>query len=243
MKRKHAESTLIVERLENMRELLINVNSTEQIEIVRQQLTDESKRMQTMLADSIGHRTRVNLCCFPSNAVLTWFACDTHGQILEQPVCLVNNEQYPMSDPMRYIRLPTVSDCFHITADRRQLTIIDDKQQAITESITFKQLTDEIVEFAYVNNDKRTVIVSNQHSICQCLSLNVQTVPFEHLIHIQQPTGMSREMNTTCSCVCRFDCFVFFSFIENVDYLLSMPMVDVYRDRLNCSIRVRPIYN
>ncbi|CAF1340332.1 unnamed protein product [Rotaria sp. Silwood1] len=81
---------------------------------------------------------------------------DYSGNLIEQPLCLVDEHNMPISDELNLIRLPFESDHFHISNDKQ---IVDKNEISLSEPITFKQLTLESIKFEYVDDDRKTIQV------------------------------------------------------------------------------------
>lgn len=129
----------------------------DQLREIHDQLNIQSKQIQKHLSNITFARYQSNYPNIPLNAKLKFLPIDNSGNIIESSLYLVNEENIPISDELKLIRLPCESDQFHISNDRCQLTIIDKNQIPISDPITFKQLTSASIEFEYVNNDQRSV--------------------------------------------------------------------------------------
>jgi hypothetical protein len=129
---------------------------------------------------------------FPLNAQLKYLPVDISGMFMEQPLCLVNEQGIPLSDKLHVIRLPIESDRFQISNDKYELIIIDKNQTPLSDPITFKQLTSELIEFEYIDDNQRTVQIieiSSHRPINKPIVFNVKPVSFDKLSLIEQPAS------------------------------------------------------
>jgi hypothetical protein len=124
------------------------------------------------------------------NTKLKFLPVDISGNIIESPLYLVNDQNIPISDELKPIRLPCESDRFHISNDKCQLTIVDKNQIPLSDPITFKQLTSALIEFEYSNDDQRSVRII-ETLLHEPITLNVKPVPSDQ----QSASKLQRHSN------------------------------------------------
>ena len=138
------------------------------------------------IRESLANTVDTNRSSFPIDAKLKSFATDASGQAIAPSQRLVDEENKPVSDPLRLVRPITKSDRFHISDDKRQLSIVDKAQIPISQPITFQQITNGPVEFDYVKDDLRRVQLADaatHQQVKESIVLKTQPVP------VEQPAG------------------------------------------------------
>ncbi|CAF1399147.1 unnamed protein product, partial [Rotaria sp. Silwood1] len=170
-------------------------------------LNKESNKIQKNLLNITTARYHSNHANFSLNAKLKYLSVDYSGNLIEQPLCLVDEHNMPISDELNLIRLPFESDRFYISNDKHELIIVDKNEMSLSEPITFKKLTLESIEFEYIDDYRKTIQIieiSSNHSINKSISLNVKSIFFDKLpprIHklekdlIQQLIQISIQLN------------------------------------------------
>jgi hypothetical protein len=164
----------------------------DQLTAIHTELEMESNRSLQNLLRVTSARRRSGHPLFPINATLKFLPVDTTGHVMEQPLCLVDEQNMPISDEIKLVRLPTPSARFQISTDMRALVIADENDVPISQPIDFQRLTPEIVKFEYVGDDRRTVQVIevvSRRPIGEPVPLNVKAVSFDKLPTTLQPTG------------------------------------------------------
>ncbi len=165
-------------------------------------LDRQSNQIQKNLLNITTARYYSNHPNIPLNAKLKFLPVDISGTLMEQPLCLVDEQNMPISDELNLIRLPFKSDQFHISNDKYQLTIIDKNKIPLSNPITFKQLTSELIEFEYTNNDQQAVQIieiSSHNPINKPIILNVKPVSFDKIPTTEQPASkLPRHFNGKC---------------------------------------------
>ncbi|CAF3715268.1 unnamed protein product [Rotaria sp. Silwood1] len=139
-------------------------------------LNKESNKIQKNLLNITTARYHSNHPNFSLNAKLKYLPVDNSGNLIEQPLCLVDEHNMPISDELNLIRLPFESDRFHISNDKNEISL--------SEPITFKQLTLKSIEFEYVDDNRKTIQIieiSSHQSINKSIRLNVKTISFDKL--------------------------------------------------------------
>ncbi|CAF5124464.1 unnamed protein product, partial [Rotaria sp. Silwood1] len=119
------------------------------LEDIYNMLNKESNKIQKNLLNITTARYHSNHPNFLLNAKLKYLPVDNSGNLIEQPLCLVDEHNMPISDELNPIRLPFESDHFHISNDKHELIIVDKNEISLSEPITCKQLTLESIEFEY----------------------------------------------------------------------------------------------
>ncbi|CAF1551976.1 unnamed protein product, partial [Rotaria sp. Silwood1] len=146
------------------------------LEDIYNMLNKQSNKIQKNLLNIATARYHSNHANFSLNAKLKYLPVDISGNLIEQPLCLV--------DELHLIRLPFESDHFHISNDKRELIIVDKNEIPLSEPIIFKQLTLESIEFEYIDDYRRSIQmieISSHHSINKSISLNVKSISFDKL--------------------------------------------------------------
>ncbi|CAF2748135.1 unnamed protein product, partial [Rotaria sp. Silwood2] len=162
----------------------------DQLEDIHNILNKESNKIQNNLLNITTARYHSNHPNFPLNAKLKYLPIDNLGNLIEQPLCLVDEQNMSISDELNLIRLPCESDRFHISNDKHELTIVDKNDIPLSEPITFKQLTSEAIEFEYIDDSQQTVQIiemASQHPINKSIMLNVKPISFDKLPEVKQP--------------------------------------------------------
>ncbi|CAF0769492.1 unnamed protein product [Rotaria sordida] len=168
----------------------------DKLEDIHNILNKESNKIQKYLLNITTARYHSNHPNFPLNAKLKYFPIDNLGNLIEQPLCLINKQNMPISDELNLIRLPYESDRFHISNDKYELTIVDKNEIPLSEPITFKQLTSESIEFEYIDDNRQTIQIieiASHHPIHKSIMLNVKPISFDKLPTIKQPTSMLKK--------------------------------------------------
>ncbi|CAF1625727.1 unnamed protein product [Rotaria magnacalcarata] len=156
----------------------------EKLEEIHRALNIESNEIQKNLSNITTARYYSNHLNFPFDVKLKYLPVDDSGNLMEQPLCLVDEQNMPISDKLNVLRLPIESDRFHISNDKYELTIVDKNEIQLCEPITFKQLTMESIEFEYIDNNRQVVQIietSSRHPINRSLRLNIKAVAFDKL--------------------------------------------------------------
>ncbi|CAF4553692.1 unnamed protein product [Rotaria socialis] len=156
----------------------------EKLEEIHHALNIESNEIQKNLSNITTARYYSNHLNFPFNVKLKYLPVDDSGNLMEQLLCLVDEQNMPISDKLSLMRLQIESDRFHISNDKHELTIVDKNEIPLCEPITFKQLTLESIEFEYIDNNRQVVQMieaSSRHPINRSLRLNTKAVAFDKL--------------------------------------------------------------
>ncbi|CAF1385366.1 unnamed protein product [Rotaria sp. Silwood1] len=139
-------------------------------------LNKESNKIQKNLLNITTARYHSNHANFSLNAKLKYLPVDNSENLIEQPLCLV--------DELNLIRLPFESDHFHMSNDKRELIIVDKNEIPLSEPIIFKQLTLESIELEYIGDYRKSIQIieiSSHHSINKSITLNVKSISFDKL--------------------------------------------------------------
>ncbi|CAF0923040.1 unnamed protein product [Adineta ricciae] len=156
---------------------------------INQELNIKSIEIQNHLQNIMTMRSNSNHSNFPLNAPLKIFPMNQLGKLIEQPACLVDEQDVPLSDPVHLIRLPKDTDRFQISNDMLELTIVDEHDVSICDPITFKHFTSELITFEYSGSDRRIVEISAHNFTTKIISLRLRLVPFDQLPETEQPTS------------------------------------------------------
>jgi len=157
----------------------------------------QSNKIQKNLSNITTARYHSNHPNISLNAKLKFLPVDISGTVTEPPLCLVDEQNIPISDEFNLIRLPFESDRFQISNDKYELIIVDKNKIPLSDPITFKHLTSESIEFEYTNDDQRAVQIietSSHNPINKPIILNVKPVSFEHL----SASKLQRYLNGKC---------------------------------------------
>ncbi|CAF0920812.1 unnamed protein product [Adineta ricciae] len=158
---------------------------------INQELDIQSIEIRNHLQNIMTMRLNSNHSSLPLNAILKVFPMNQLGRPIEQPACLVDEQDVPLSDPVHFIRLPQDTDRFQISNDMYELTIVDEHNVSICDPITFKRFTSELITFEYSDSDRRVVEVSAHSFTVKIISLRLRLVPFDQLPETEQPTSQS----------------------------------------------------
>jgi hypothetical protein len=159
---------------------------------IHEALEVETNRIQKHLLNITTARYHSAHPNFPLDAKLKFLPVDNSGCFMEQPLCLIDEQNMPISDEINLVKLPTEFDQFQISNDKCELIIVDRDKVPLCEHITFKQLTSESIEFEYVDDERRTIQIIEIPSYRQMnrlIKLNVKPVSFDKLLAIEQPAG------------------------------------------------------
>ena len=162
-------------------------HDADRLEQISTMLNIESSRLSQYLSSA----TSVDRSNFPMNAHLKFLPIDISGRVMEQPRCLVNEGDIPVSNEIKFLRLPIDSDRFRISDDKRQVCITDQHAVPISEPITFADASNDAVEFQYVDNHRRIEMVeaATRRPLIGPVELAVKSVPFEQIPSVIQPAG------------------------------------------------------
>jgi hypothetical protein len=147
---------------------------------IHDRLNIQSDQIQKNLSNITSARYQSDYPNIPLNSKLKFLPVDFLGNVIESPLCLVNDQNIPISDELKLIRLPCESDQFQISNDKCELIIVDHNQIPVSNRITFKQLTPASIEFEYANDDHRSVRITETSSH-ELIMLNVKPISSDKL--------------------------------------------------------------
>lgn len=144
----------------------------------------QSNEIRKNLLNITNARYHSNHPNIPFDAKLKFLPVDSSGTVIEPSLYLVDEQNIPISDELKLIRLPNQSDHFQISNDKYELTIVDKNKKPLSDPITFKQLTSKSIEFEYTTDDQRTIQItelSSHNLINPSIILNVKSISSEKL--------------------------------------------------------------
>ena len=152
-----------------------SIEFTNQLKSIHHVLTIQSNQIQKNLSKITTARYHSNHPNIPLDTKLKYLPVDNSGTLTQSPLYFFDEQNMPISDQLKILRVPTESDRFQISNDKHQLTIVDKNKVPISDPITLKQFSPEWIEFEYITDDQQSVqIISSDTN--QPLTLHIKSI-------------------------------------------------------------------